>query len=261
MEAQLKALLLNDQVTEAWETWRSWNAKQPDPICPSNESPYETGYRPYTFEEFERIVGESFMVLPAEEAAAFLANLLMDHCALYERSELTKQHQLNHAAYLRSIRDCLGVIGIRVHPSPSSCCVFSKAYAGDYRLEDAPQIPPSLCSNEPGCTCWATAIFDSEAATVGPWKKPIRRHPDAGPLIERTLQPITESDIRSLAGLLNSTTGAGIQEADIQASIANAKVYSAFAESSQNDTPASVAPVETQKPRGLWAMLKGLFGF
>lgn len=254
MEARLTALLLREDVRQAWETWNEWNAIQPWPITLDNQSPYETGYLPYTLDDFERVAGEAFMVLPAGEAATFLAGLLMDRYMLYEKSTLTQQHQKNHAAYLRSIRECPGVIGIRVNLSPHCNCAFAKVYAGDYRLEDAPLVPPSLCSNEPCCTCGTTAIFNHESETVGPWKKPIRRHPDAGQPIQRPAEPMTEAGIRRLAEVMNGMAGTAIGEADIQATIDSARERGELVDPSSGNTPVE------EKPRGLWVWIKGLFG-
>jgi len=261
MEARLTALLLREEVSQAWGLWSDWNTVQPWPTTPENQSPYETGYRPFTLPEFEQVAGEAFMVLPTGDAATFLAGLLMERYMLYEQSNQTQQNRSNGSAYLLSIRECSGVIGLRVNLSPHCNCVFAKAYAGDYRLEDAPLLPPSLCSNEPGCSCWAVAIFDQEATTAGPWKKPIRRHPDAGPPIERTPEPLTEAGIRRLAEVINTMAGTAIQEEGVQEAIANARKRGELGDDNQQGSPFTTDESVRKKPampRGFWAWLKSV---
>lgn len=247
LEATLMGLLLQGETVVAWRAWADWEASEPYQTVPETEWPYNIGYRPFSEVEFVRVAGEAFSVLARGEAASFLAALLMNRHLLFEQSALTQQHQTSHAAYLMSLRECPGVIGVRVHQPKQHNCVFAKAYAGDYRLEDVPLLPPSLCNNEPGCLCWMTGIFDSEAVMVGSWKTPIRRDPNAGPPIVRPPEPLTEAGIRRLAVVLNSTCDLAIDEAAIQSSIRNARASGTLAETRQETAP----PPAPALPKGL----------
>lgn len=253
MEALLTELLLAKKVTEAWETWSAWNDLQPWPITPENQSSHETGYRPYSREDFEWVCSEAMMALPAGDAATFLAGLLMGRYMLYEQSEFTKRNQEYRTQNLLNIRSISSAIGLRVHESRNCHCVFSKAYAGDYRLEDAPLIPSSLCTNEPCCTCFTTAIFDHDDVKDGLWKTPIRRHPDAGPVVQREMQPLSDAGIRRLAEAMNNLAGTNIVEEDIRQAVENARARGELVEEPKQE-------MVEQRPQGIWSRIKSLFG-
>lgn len=247
LEAKLMSLLLQGKTVVAWRAWADWEASEPYKILPETEWPYNIGYRPFSEVDFVRVAEEAFSVLEHGEAASFLAALLMNRHLLFEQSALTQQNQTSHAVYLMSLRECPGVIGVRIHQPKHHNCVFAKAYAGDYRLEDVPLLPPSLCNNEPGCLCWMTGIFELEAMTVDSWKKPIRRDPNAGPPIVRPPEPLTEAGIRRLAVVLNSTCDLSIDESAIQSSIRNAQASGMLAETRQE----TALPPAPALPKGL----------
>ena len=257
-EMYLTRLLLKEDVDGAWNAWSNWNSEQPNPICPQDN--FWPGTRPFTLSDFQRVAGEAFTVLPAGEAAVFLSGLLMDKHLLYQDSEQTKLRRKLSSDYLKGALSTPGVIGVTFSASPASDCVFSKAYEGDYRSEDVPLLPPSLCTNEPGCCCGMIAIFDDDSAGSRTWKKPVRRDPAAACKIQREAKNLTGNEVRHLCEVINKAVGPALSNADIEAAALRAEDrYQEIERPIGAPFSVDSSAQAEKKPGGLFAWLKSLF--
>lgn len=182
----------------------------------------------------------------------------------YTRAAMSAQKSAYYQRDLLSYRQTPFTIGVEIHPSSGNDCSFACQYAGCYRLEDAPDFPFGPCGNDEdglGCTCYWTSISDGKI--VDEWKKPIRRHPDAGPLIERPPEPLTEDGIRRLAEVMNGMAGTSIQEEDIQNAIDNARNRGQLSNDNRSGRALVIDESVSKKhaaPGSFWAWLKSLVG-
>lgn len=231
MEARLTLLIHDGHYEEAFRTWANWDEDQ---VFPRDEW-QGIDNRETDPSRFVQMAQRIETLLPVGRRERAIVNLLYGR-GTFDPDLLSANHAAAYERDLISWREASFIVGLRIEgPKNGTECSFSSLYEGCYRLEDAPDYPFGLCDNEPCCVCFWSFIADDEMAGVE-WKIPERRHPQAGPHIERTPAPLTMEGLRELAQVTNGVTSAKITEADIQEAARNA----------------GLIPVKTRRPLALW---------
>lgn len=215
MEMRLTLLIHDGFYEEAFRTWANWDGDQ---VFPRDDWQGIDNRATDTC-RFVQMARRIESLLPVGKRERAILNLLYGE-ANYDGDMLDANHAAAYERDLMQWRETNFVVGIRIEgPRNGTECSFSSLYEGCYRLEDAPDYPFGLCDNEPCCVCFWSFIADDEAEGIE-WKIPERRHPHAGPRIERVPEPLTEDGIRNLAKVMRAI-GVDVTEKDISVAIEN----------------------------------------
>lgn len=253
LEASLLSLIRNGKYADAFSAWNDWDRGN---AFPSSIDDYP-GSRPYSTVDFEKLAEDVVQVLGLSRGSRFLVDVLFDRRRIFDSTESGDINRKYHGEYLRNSIIHPDVVGVRIEPSPSpsNSCSFSKHYAGCYRIDNIPDIPPGPCDNEPNCLCFASVIYADEAEGVE-WKTPLRRHPLSEVSINPPCppEPLTENGLRRLYQVTNELGITNLDDGKVQELVDNA-----LEQGKLHDEVGNKRATE-KKDRGLLSWFKRLLG-